>query len=225
MAPQIPEKMLAAQVVERDRQYCANVGGYLGVTRDAFFAENEVVDGGEADLKAGEAVALVGVGGGLGHLGVQFAKALGLHVIAIDARDEGLQLAKESGADTTIDARQGKNEVIGQTAAALSAAVTKRHGVLVQIAQPTNVSVPYGELIFRGIRIHGSFTGSVEECRKILNIVSKNNIKVKTKPFNCIKEAPKAVEFAHSGKMQGKPVILIDHEAIEIQKRSGLKMI
>lgn len=65
-------------------------------------------------MKASEAVALVGAGGGLGHLGVQFAKALGLHVIAIDARDEGLQLAKESGADTTIDARQGKNEVIGQ---------------------------------------------------------------------------------------------------------------
>jgi propanol-preferring alcohol dehydrogenase len=58
-----------------------------------------------AGLKAGEAIALVGGRGGLGHLGVQFAKALGLHVIAIDARDEGLSLAKECGADTVVDAR------------------------------------------------------------------------------------------------------------------------
>lgn len=58
-----------------------------------------------AGLKSGESVALVGGGGGLRHLGVQFAKALGLKVIAIDARDEGLSLAKECGADFVIDAR------------------------------------------------------------------------------------------------------------------------
>lgn len=37
---------------------------------------------------------IVGAGGGLGHLGIRFAKALGLIVIAIDARDEGLALAQ-----------------------------------------------------------------------------------------------------------------------------------
>ncbi len=59
----------------------------------------------------------------------------------------------------------------------------------------------------------------------MLEVVSKNNIKVKTNPFNGIKEVPKAVELAHSGKMQGKPVILIDNEAIENEKKSGLKMV
>ena len=49
-----------------------------------------------AGLKAGESVAIVGAGGGLGHLGVQFAKAIGLNVIAIDTRDEGLNLAKNA---------------------------------------------------------------------------------------------------------------------------------
>jgi propanol-preferring alcohol dehydrogenase len=51
-----------------------------------------------AGLQAGETVAIVGGGDGLGHLGVQFAKALSLHVIAIDARDEALSLGKECGA-------------------------------------------------------------------------------------------------------------------------------
>lgn len=64
-----------------------------------------------AVLQPGESVAIVGAGGGLGHLGIQFAKALELKVIAIDARDEGLALAKECGADIVIDARQEKGKV------------------------------------------------------------------------------------------------------------------
>lgn len=193
---------------ERDTQYCSNVGGYNGVTRDGSFAEYEIVDGRECcilpdnlsfqsaaplacagitvwgglvrpDLKSGESIAIVGGGGGLGHLGLQFAKALGLVVIAIDARDEGLQLAKDCGADTVIDARKPKEKVVeevhkvtgGQgadatlnvsdhkTAAALGAAVTKMHGLLVQIAQPPVVSIPFSEYVFRDIRVHGSLTG------------------------------------------------------------------
>jgi len=42
----------------------------------------------------------------------------------------------------------------------------------------------------------------------MLEVVSKNNIKVQTNPFNRIEEVPKAVELAHSGKMQGKLLFL-----------------
>lgn len=59
----------------------------------------------------------------------------------------------------------------------------------------------------------------------MLEVVSKNNIKVKTNAFTGIKEVPKAVELARSSKMQGKPVILIDEEAIRDEKKSGLKMV
>lgn len=59
----------------------------------------------------------------------------------------------------------------------------------------------------------------------MLEVVSKHNIKVKTNPFNGIEEVPKAVELAHSGKMQGKPVILIDNEAIKNEKKSCLQMV
>jgi propanol-preferring alcohol dehydrogenase len=44
----------------------------------------------------------------------------------------------------------------------------------------------------------------------MLEVVSKHNIKVNTHAFKGIKEVPKAIELAHSGKMQGKPVIIID---------------
>jgi len=259
---------------ERDRQYCPNTGGACGINRDGSFAEYQLVDGREccllpdnlsfqsaaplacagttvwgglvrAGLKVGESIAIVGAGGGLGHLGVQFAKALGLHVIAIDARDEGIELAHQCGADAVVDARQDKEKVVAdvqkvtrnqgadatlvvsdhESASAIGAAVTKMHGVMVQIAQPTNVSVPFAELIFRDIRIHGSLLSSKGECQKMLDLVSKHDIKVKTNSFDGIKSIPKAVELAHSGKMQGKPVIIIDQEAVEQEKRSGLKMV
>lgn len=225
---------------ENDRQYCPNIGGQCGVTRDGSFAEYQLVDGREccilpdnisfqsaaplacagitvwgglarAGLKAGESVAIIGGGGGLGHLGVQFAKALGLHVIAIDARDEGLELASQCGADTVVDARQDKEKVVEEvkkvtggegadatinvsdhdSAAATGAAVTKMHGmhsispslrfwqylrmsgVLVQIAQPTNVSVPFAELVFRDIRIHGSLISEFQSTQQMIQCVDK----------------------------------------------------
>ncbi len=100
-----------------------------------------------AGLTSGETIALVGGGGGLGHLGLQFAKALGLQVVAIHARDEGLSVEKECGADIVIDARKEKEKAVkavkkvtaGQgadatlnfsdhdAAATLGAAVTKMH--------------------------------------------------------------------------------------------------
>ncbi|KAG9236001.1 hypothetical protein BJ875DRAFT_527398 [Amylocarpus encephaloides] len=210
------------------RRVCADC---IGPERDQQYCANEVVDGREAclwpdnvsfepaaplacagitisGLKAREAVALVGAGGGLGRLDVQFAKAKGLHVIAIDARDEGLQLAKDCGADIVIDAREGKEKVVeevqkvterqGVDASLNISAVTRMHGTLVLIAQPTNVS------------IHGSST----ECQRMLEVVSKSRIKV-----------PKAVELAHLGKIQGKHVIVIDQQAIEGGKRSGKRMV
>jgi len=36
---------------------------------------------------------------------------------------------------------------------------------------------------------------------------------------------PNAVELVHSGKMQGKPVIVIDEKAVEKEKRSGVGMV
>ena len=109
----------------------------------------------QAGLKEGEWLALVGSGGGLGHLGIKFAKALGLKVVAIDARDVGLELSRQCGADLVVDARKDKEEVVKEvqnatggegcpvsitiseaaSAAPLACAVTMMHGRMIQIAQ------------------------------------------------------------------------------------------
>ena len=57
----------------------------------------------ETDTKPGEWVAISGIGG-LGHLAIQYAKAMGLHVAAIDISEDKLELARKLGAELTVNA-------------------------------------------------------------------------------------------------------------------------
>ena len=167
-------------------------------------------------------------------LQIQMAKAIGLNVIAIDARDEALELCKRAGAEHVFDARIPKDELVSQiqkltpnglgvdsainvsehsTAAATGCAVTKMHGRLIQVAQPDQVCVPFQELIFRDITIKGTLVAGAEQSQKMLNLVSEHKIHVETNIFHGLNEVPKMVELAHSGKMKGKAVVVIDEEA------------
>ena len=57
----------------------------------------------ETDTKPGDTVVISGIGG-LGHIAVQYAKAMGRNVIAVDVAEEKLALAREMGADAAINA-------------------------------------------------------------------------------------------------------------------------
>lgn len=59
----------------------------------------------ETEVKPGEWVAISGIGG-LGHVAVQYAKAMGMHVAAIDIGDDKLDLAKRLGADLIVNAKE-----------------------------------------------------------------------------------------------------------------------
>jgi propanol-preferring alcohol dehydrogenase len=58
----------------------------------------------ETDAKPGDTVVISGIGG-LGHVAVQYAKAMGLEVIAVDISDEKLSLARRMGADAAVNAK------------------------------------------------------------------------------------------------------------------------
>jgi alcohol dehydrogenase, propanol-preferring len=166
---------------------------------------------------------------------VQFAKAVGLRVVGVDARDEGLALSKEMGADVVVDAREGKQKVVErvkeatggvgvdatinvsdhETAAATACAITKLHGRVVQIALPAQVSIPATELAFRDIKLGGSLIASQEETKQMLDVVAEHNIRVRTNTFHGLNEIPKMLEFAHSGKMSGKAIVIVDKEQVE----------
>lgn len=55
------------------------------------------------NLKSDETVAILGAGGGIGHVAVQIARLIGSRVIAIASGEDGVALAKELGADEALE--------------------------------------------------------------------------------------------------------------------------
>ncbi|KAI9839671.1 MAG: hypothetical protein M1819_002297 [Sarea resinae] len=259
---------------ENYTQYCPHNDGACGVNLDGFFAQYAIIDGRganrlpdrlsfataaplacagctvwrgvlQAGLTPGEWLCIVGAGGGLGHMGVQFAKALGLQVVGVEAREEGMKLAKSAGADVVVDARAGKEKVAEEVrkvtgghgadatvnvsdadeAAAVACAVTKMHGLMVQIAQPPEVKIPFVEFVFRDVRVQGSLISSRDESRRMLELVVAHNVHVRKNVFHGLAEIPKMLELVHSGKMAGKGVVVVDEDAIRAEKESGLDMV
>lgn len=258
---------------EEFSQYCVDNDGAFGVHRDGGFAEYGLVDARHSaklpdnvsfetaaplacagctawrgvfrcGLSKGEWLGIVGSGGGLGHLAIQFARALGFKTIGIDARDEGLALSREAGADVVIDARLGNDEVVKQvhaatgdgcpttltlsdakSAAGTACAITRKHGKMVQIAQPETVDIPFAELVFRDIHVEGSLICSPAEAALMLKTVSEHGITVRTNPFQGLKSIPQLIELAHGGKMQGKAIIVVDEEQVKSEKKAGLTLV
>lgn len=59
----------------------------------------------ETQARPGEWLVVIGVGG-LGHMAVQYAKAMGLHVGAVDIASDKLELARQLGAEVTVNAKE-----------------------------------------------------------------------------------------------------------------------
>lgn len=76
--------------------FCAGVTAFHGVE--------------DCHLQPGQWMAIIGTGG-LGHLGVQYAKAMGLKVIGIDLSDDQLEAAKSCGADYTFNPMTDKDYI------------------------------------------------------------------------------------------------------------------
>ena len=95
------------------------------------------------ECKPGDWVAISGVGG-LGHLAVQYAKAMGFHVVAVDIHEGQLQLAKKLGADMVI------NAALQDPVKELQTALRGVHGVLVTAVSRGAFSAALGMLHKRG---------------------------------------------------------------------------
>ena len=81
------------------------------------------------DTKPGDWVVISGIGG-LGHMAVQYARAMGLNVAAVDVDDAKLELARRLGATVTVNAKTT------DPAAYLKQEIGGAHGVLVTAVSP-----------------------------------------------------------------------------------------
>jgi propanol-preferring alcohol dehydrogenase len=147
----------------------------------------------ETEVKPGEWVAISGVGG-LGHLAVQYAKAMGMHVAAIDVSDNKLELAKRLGAEITVNAKQ---EDPGGFLKKLTGGM---HGVLVTAVSPVAFSQGLSALRRKGtLALNGLPPGDFP--LPIFDTVL-NRITVRGSIVGTRKDMQEAIAFAVDGKVK-----------------------
>lgn len=138
----------------------------------------------------GQKVGVVGIGG-LGHMGVKIAHAMGAHVVAFTTSDSKRQAALDLGADEVIVSRNPDEmkahansfDFILNTVAAshnLDAytSLLKRDGTMVLVGVPEHPhpSPNIGVLIFGRRSIAGSLIGGIKETQEMLDFCAEHGI-------------------------------------------------
>ncbi len=146
----------------------------------------------ETETKPGEWVAISGIGG-LGHVAVQYAKAMGMNVAAIDVADEKLDLAQRLGADIVINA---KNVNPGEY---LKKEVGGMHGALVTAVSPIAFKQGLETLRRKGtMALNGLPPGNFD--LSIFDVVL-NRITIRGSIVGTRKDLQEAIQFAVDGKV------------------------
>jgi len=175
--------------------------------------------------KPGDWVAIYGIGG-LGHVALQYAKAMGFNVVAVDIADEKLELAKKLGADMTVN---GKNEdpaeaiqqQIGGVQAAISVAVSKvpfeqayrsikRGGTLVAVGLPHDeLPIPIFNTVLNAITVKGSIVGTRLDMKEALDFAARGKVKaqIETAPLS---EVNTVLDKMEKGQINGRIVLTFD---------------
>lgn len=165
-----------------------------------------------AGTRSSDLVAVFGIGG-LGHLAVQYAAIAGGRVVAVDVVDEKLELARELGAEFTVNARREDPidaiQRLGGADQAIALAVSprafeqaygslRRHGTLVFVALPADndVKIPIFETVLGGITIVGSIVGTRADLREVfeLHAAGKTRVIREVRPLADVNEAIADVE-------------------------------
>jgi alcohol dehydrogenase, propanol-preferring len=165
-----------------------------------------------AGTRSSDLVAVFGVGG-LGHLAIQYAAIAGGRVVAVDLFDEKLDLAKELGAEFTVNAARedpvAAIQALGGVDQAIALAVSpkafeqayaslKRGGTLVFVALPAEntVELPIFETVLNGITVVGSIVGTRVDLKEVfeLHAAGRTRVILEERPLAQVNESIEDVE-------------------------------
>ncbi|POY76686.1 putative Alcohol dehydrogenase [Rhodotorula taiwanensis] len=184
----------------------------------------------EANCKPGDWLVVSGAGGGLGHLAVQYATAIGLRVVGIDTGDDKKKLLDQYGADAFIDFKNFRDEGAlikevkrvcggeGPHAAVIASAggaayndaleYIRPHGSLVAVGLPpdTDIKANVFWTVFRNVRIIGSYVGNRQDAIEALDFALRGKVKpqIVTEPLKNLEDVYKRME---SGGIPGRIVL------------------
>ena len=144
------------------------------------------------DCKPGDWVAISGIGG-LGHYAVQYAKAMGFHVIAVDVDDAKLALATSLGADMVVNAAKhdpvkqvhldarGAHGVlvtaVSRTAFSQALGMLRKRGTMSLVGLPPgDFALPIFDVVLNAKTVRGSIVGTRQDLQEALAFAAEGKI-------------------------------------------------
>ncbi|MFX0028884.1 MAG: zinc-binding dehydrogenase [Candidatus Hermodarchaeota archaeon] len=196
---------------------CAGLTAYSAVKKLSNFG-----------IQIGKVIAIIGAGGGLGHYGVQIAKACGYKVIGVDIGSEKLEFIKKLGADYAVDASEALG-VISKEFKGVSASIVfsskvagfelglkllKRGGVLITVGLPAfsedKLAVDPFFFILKGLHITGSLVGTVEEMRELIQLAADGKVKTHVGRIAKLSDINEVFEELEKAKFVGRAILEIE---------------
>lgn len=184
----------------------------------------------ESGARPGETVAIVGAGGGLGSMAVQYARAMGLRVVAVDGgQEKGKMCIEELGASAYVDFLTSKNVVqdvraasdpdgMGPHAVLLLAVneapfqqasqYVRSRGTIVCVGLPANafLKAPVFDTVTRMINIKGSYVGNRQDTAEAIEFYRRGLIKIPYKVVG-LSELSSVYKLMEEGKIAGRYVV------------------
>jgi propanol-preferring alcohol dehydrogenase len=179
----------------------------------------------ETDTQPGNWVVISGIGG-LGHLAIQYALAMGLHVAAVDTLDEKLNLARELGAELTVNAThcdpaEYVQESIGGAHGALITAVSpdacsqglgmlRRHGTCVLVGLPPGeFPIPIFDVVLKRLTIRGSIVGTRLDMQEALQFAALGKVQpsIELQPLSAVNSV---IDRLKTGHVTGRVVLRLN---------------
>lgn len=176
----------------------------------------------ETEVRPGQWVVISGIGG-LGHVAVQYAKAMGMRVAAVDIADDKLDLAKEHGAEVMVNA--ATEDPIGaiqaQTGGAHGVLVTavhseafgqaigmaRRGGTIVFVGLPPgDFPAPIFDIVLKRLTVRGSIVGTRQDMIEALDFYSRGLIHP-TISTRSLEEINDIFDEMKDGAIEGRVVI------------------
>jgi propanol-preferring alcohol dehydrogenase len=174
------------------------------------------------DTKPGDWVVISGIGG-LGHMAVQYARAMGLNVLAVDVDDSKLQLAKRLGAALAVNARTTDpvayvKKTIGGARGVLVTAVSPkafeqalnmagRGGTVALNGLPAGTfSLSIFDTVLNGITVRGSIVGTRLDLQEALDFANDGKVKA-TVEVDKLRNINGVFERMRAGKIDGRIVL------------------
>lgn len=175
------------------------------------------------DTKPGDWVVISGIGG-LGHMAVQYARAMGLNVAAVDIDDAKLDLARRLGASVTVNARNEdpasaiKRETGGGAQGVLVTAVSpkafeqalgmvSRGGtVALNGLPPGDFPLPIFDMVLNGITVRGSIVGTRLDLQESLDFARDGKVRA-TIATAKLEDINAVFDQMRQGRIEGRIVL------------------